>query len=227
MLPSETVRARLDALIRLSKTDDYTSLSTLIGKNRAYIQQFIQRGVPQRLKEEDRRTIARYFNIPEWELGSPFEHPAGSSYASGFSDSGEADIVMIPFYEVSASAGFGAFVDREWAENFMPFQSRFLKELTPSNPDHLSVLSVSGDSMTPTLSDGDRILVDSQECKLKRDGIYVIRNDEVLSVKRISVNPSTGLLTIKSDNPLYESWSNCRLEDTSIIGKVIWAGRNL
>ncbi len=227
MLPNKTVRERLDTLIRQSKKDDYSSISALIGKNHAYIQQFIQRGIPRRLKEEDRRTIARYFNVPEWELGSPFQNQSGSAYIPGFSDFGNDGIIMIPSYDIRASAGFGAFVEREWTDNFMPFQNRFLNSLTQSNPDNLSILTVSGDSMIPTLSDGDCILVDTLETTLKRDGIYVIRNDETLSVKRISVNPSTGLLAIKSDNPLYETWPDCKPSDINIIGRVIWVGRNL
>jgi len=227
MLPNKTVRERLDSLIRQSKKDDYASISILIGKNHAYIQQFIQRGIPKRLKEEDRRTIARYFNVPEWELGSPFRDPPSQSFMTGFSESGNDGIVMIPSYDIRASAGFGAFVEREWTDSYMPFQSQFLKSLTASSPENLSILSVLGDSMTPTLSDGDSILVDSHEMTLRRDGIYVLRHDDTLSVKRISVNPSSGLLAIKSDNPLYETWPDCNPEDINIIGRVIWAGRNL
>jgi len=227
MLPNKEVRDRLDNLIRHSKKDDYASISLLIGKNHAYIQQFIQRGVPQRLKEEDRRTIARYFNVPEWELGSPFRDPPGQPCLSGFSDSGGDGIVMIPSYDIRASAGFGAFVEREWTDTHMPFQSRFLKTLTSSSPENLSILTVLGDSMTPTLADGDSILVDSREKILRREGIYVIRNDDTLSVKRISVNPTSGLLAIKSDNPFYETWPDCKPEDIDIIGRVVWAGRNL
>ncbi|MCH8346996.1 MAG: helix-turn-helix transcriptional regulator [Proteobacteria bacterium] len=227
MLPNKTVRERLDSLVQQSREDDYSSISALIGKNHAYIQQFIQRGIPKRLKEEDRRTIARYFKVPEWELGSPFQGQPGSAHSPGFSDFGDDGIVMIPSYDISASAGFGAFVEREWTDNFMPFQNRFINSLTQSNPDNLSILKVCGDSMTPTLSDGDCILVDTLETALKRDGIYVIRNDDTLSVKRISVNPSTGLLAIKSDNPLYETWPDCKPSEVNIIGQVIWVGRNL
>ena len=227
MLPSETVRHRLAELIRQDKKNDYASISALIGKNHAYIQQFIRRGIPRRLKEEDRRKIAHYFNVPEWDLGGPFKDRGGSSYVPGFSDSPDQGIIMIPSYDIRASAGYGAFVEREWTDEFMPFQNQFLKKLTSSNPNHLAVITVTGDSMTPTLSEGDRILVDTQESKLKRDGIYVIRNDETLSVKRISVNPSSGLLTIKSDNPLYQTWSEVKPQSIHIIGRVVWVGRNL
>lgn len=227
MLSSETVRQRLDELIRQSKKDDYASISALIGKNHAYIQQFIHRGVPQRLKEEDRLKIAGYFDIPDWELGGPVKERTGSTYIPGFSDAPDEGIVMIPSYDIRASAGYGAFVEREWTDDFMPFQSQFLKKLTSSNPNHLAIITVTGDSMTPTLSEGDRILVDTQETKMKRDGIYVMRNDDTLSVKRISVNPSTGFLTIKSDNPLYEIWPSVNPDAIHIIGRVVWVGRNL
>lgn len=227
MLPSETVRHHLDNLIRKNKKDDYASISALIGKNHAYIQQFIHRGVPQRLKEEDRIKIANYFSVPEWELGGPMKERSSPSYPPGFSDSMDQGIIMIPSYDVQVSAGYGAFIEREWTDNFMPFQSQFLKKLTASNPNHLAIITVMGDSMSPTLSEGDHILVDTCETTLKRDGIYVIRNDELLSVKRISVNPSTKLLAIKSDNPLYETWTAVNPKNIHIIGRVIWTGRNL
>ena len=41
--------------------EDFAGLSRMLGRNPAYIQQFVRRGVPKRLKESDRRTLARYF----------------------------------------------------------------------------------------------------------------------------------------------------------------------
>ena len=227
MIPSKKVRDRLDSLIRASRDDDYASISILIGKNHAYIQQFIRRGIPKRLKEEDRRKIARHFNVAEWELGGPLETPAPTRSRRGFSDAGTAGIVLIPCYDVSASAGFGAFVEREWAEEYMPFQSNFLHALTQTPAEKLSIIRVDGDSMAPTLNDGDRILVDTQARTPGRDGVYVLRSDDVLNVKRLSVNPATGLLSIKSDNPLYDNYFDVDPETVQVIGKVLWAGRNL
>lgn len=227
MIPNKKARERLDDLIRVSKSDDFSSISILIGKNHAYIQQFISRGIPKRLKEEDRRKIAGHFNIPEWQLGGPVDHPIATRNRRGFSESQTSGIVMIPSYDVSASAGFGAFVDREWAEDYMPFQTNFLNSLTHTPSENLSVIKVMGDSMSPTLNDGDRILVDTLETTPGRAGVYVLRSDEVLNVKRVSVNPSTGFLSIKSDNPLYENWNDVDPETVHIIGKVLWAGRNL
>ena len=39
--------------------EDFAGLSRMLGRNPAYIQQFVRRGVPKRLKEEERRKLAR------------------------------------------------------------------------------------------------------------------------------------------------------------------------
>ena len=57
-------RLALDQLIR-ERGEDYASLSRLIGRNSAYIQQFIKRGVPRKLDEDDRRILADYFGVSQ------------------------------------------------------------------------------------------------------------------------------------------------------------------
>ena len=49
--------------------EDFAGLSRMLGRNPAYIQQFVRRGVPKRLKEAERRKLARYFAISESLLG--------------------------------------------------------------------------------------------------------------------------------------------------------------
>jgi hypothetical protein len=61
-------RAALERLIR-ERGEDYASLSRLLGRNSAYIQQFIKRGTPRKLDEADRQTLARYFGVDDAELG--------------------------------------------------------------------------------------------------------------------------------------------------------------
>jgi hypothetical protein len=53
--------------------EDFAGLSRMLGRNPAYIQQFVRRGVPKRLKEEERRKLARYFSVSETLLGGPPE----------------------------------------------------------------------------------------------------------------------------------------------------------
>ncbi|MFN2474648.1 MAG: hypothetical protein ABR588_12135 [Sphingomicrobium sp.] len=74
-------RAVLASLIE-ERREDYASLSRLIGRNAAYVQQFIKRGVPRKLAERDRQTLARYFGIAEAELGAPGGNAGGPSSAA-------------------------------------------------------------------------------------------------------------------------------------------------
>ena len=58
--------------------EDFAGLSRMLGRNPAYIQQFVRRGVPRKLGEAERRKLARYFSISESLLGGPAEdEPVG------------------------------------------------------------------------------------------------------------------------------------------------------
>ena len=57
----------------VERGEDFAGLSRMLGRNPAYIQQFVRRGVPKRLREEERRKLARYFAVPETLLGGPPE----------------------------------------------------------------------------------------------------------------------------------------------------------
>ena len=67
--------------------------------------------------------------------------------------------------------------------------------------------------MAPTLNAGDDILVDLGDAADRlRDGIYVLRIDDALVVKRIALNPIGRRVTVQSDNPAYPDWPDCSLE---------------
>ena len=67
--------------------------------------------------------------------------------------------------------------------------------------------------MAPTLNAGDDILVDLGDCAERlRDGIYVLRVDDALVVKRIALHPVGRRVTVQSDNPAYPDWPDCDLD---------------
>ena len=55
----------------LERGEDFASLSRLLGRNAAYVHQYLNRGSPKRLAERDRRLLAEYFGIDEVVLGAP------------------------------------------------------------------------------------------------------------------------------------------------------------
>jgi hypothetical protein len=66
---SATIRGRLRQLAK-ARGESLASLSCLIGRNPAYLQQFVTRGSPRRLDEDDRRRLAIRLQVDERELGA-------------------------------------------------------------------------------------------------------------------------------------------------------------
>lgn len=214
-MPTEP-RLVLQRLCR-ERGEDFAGLSRMLGRNHAYIQQFVRRGVPKRLGEAERRKLARYFAVPESVFGGPQEPVRGPR-----------GLVSVPRHPVTVSAGPGTIVSEEIGRPYFAFDERWLKALTTSAPDKLSIVRVEGDSMAPTLNAGDDILVDLADCGERlRDGIYVLRVDEALLVKRLALNPVGRRVTVQSDNPSYSDWPDCDLDEISCIGRVIWSGRRV
>jgi phage repressor protein C with HTH and peptisase S24 domain len=82
--------------------------------------------------------------------------------------------------------------------------------------------------MASTLNAGDDILVDAGDgIERLRDGIYVIRAEDVLVVKRVALHPLGRTVTLQSDNPAYPDWPDCDVDSIQFIGRVIWAGRRI
>ena len=210
------------------------ALSEMIGRNASYLQQFVRKGSPRKLEENDRRVLARFLGVEEVELGGP--DPAAmighglptkrlplSKRAPGLRTANLADWLDIPRLGLGASAGPGVLPDEEQPVGQLRFGSRWLKT-QGLEPAALSVIAVEGDSMEPTLRDGDEILVDQTPRALKA-GIYVIRMDDVLLVKRIEPG-RVGQVNIISDNPAYGR-SERSLTDIEVIGRVVWKGGRL
>jgi hypothetical protein len=211
MIENET-RAALDRLIR-DNGDDYVTLSRLIGRNAAYVQQFIKRGSPKRLPERERQILARYFGVDERVLGAP-EVPRG------------AGLRLVPKLAVGASAGGGALTDLEALAGKVGFDETWLRQMG-LDPAGLSLIRVLGDSMQPTLNDGDDIMVDTAGAnRPPKKGIHVLRLDGTLMVKRL-VPGKGGTLTILSDNPDYAAIEDVDAADVAVIGRVVWVGRKL
>lgn len=190
------------ALIRLSaaRGESLAQLSRMLRRNEAYLQQFVARGTPRRLAEDDRRLLARHFAVDESELGGPPAAPA---------------LVAVPYLAVRAAAGQGLAADDSLIRT-EPFAPSLLRELGVA-PADASLVSASGDSMAPTILDGDRLLVDRGDARVSGEGIFVFRRDDLLSVKRVA-RVADGL-RLASDNAAYPTVTVPRGE-VVVIGRV-------
>ncbi len=220
-------RARLVGLAT-QRGVSLSALSALIGRNTTYLQQFVRKGSPRKLEENDRRTLAEFFGVPESELGASPRGgviTAGQGAPRGVTPTRAiaAEWADIPRLPLGASAGPGTLPAEEIPSGRLRFNHRWLKG-QGLEPAMLSVIEVEGDSMEPTLRDGDEILVDRTPRPL-RAGIHVIRLDDVLLVKRLEPGPG-GTVRIISDNPAYPRLER-PLNEVELVGRVVWKGGRL
>lgn len=126
-----------------------------------------------------------------------------------------ADTEKIPVYEQFFSCVPGQFVpDSEYIDSFIEVPED-LK--TKRLKGHLLAARIRGDSMEPTIFNGDTVICD--DLGYQEDGIYAIIFEGKGFVKRLQ--RVSGGLKIISDNAVYESmFAKNDTEELKIIGKV-------
>lgn len=154
------------------------------------------------------------------------EQPGGGLPARRLDDK----YAYIPLYDVRAAAGQGAPAEGEQVIDVLAFKRDWLRSELHAAPDDLRLIYVDGEGMEPTLRPGDIVLLDKKGAAAQRDGVYVLRLDGALLVKRLQRLPG-GLIKATSDHTAYESFTidlnsldNIGL---AIIGRVVWVGRRM
>lgn len=220
MAPSDP-RARLLALAE-ARGVSLAGLSGLIGRNPTYLQQFVRKGSPRKLEEQDRRKLAEFLGADEAELGAPeyFSHDPASLRGAR---PPAPDWLDIPRIDIAASAGGGALGGIEQEVGTFRFSSQWLRE-QGFVAAMLSAIRVAGDSMEPLLRDGDEILVDRTPRPL-RDGIHVVRVDGTLLVKRVQTG-HPGQIVLESENPAYRPIV-LPPGEIEVLGRVVWKSGRL
>ncbi|MEM9879637.1 MAG: S24 family peptidase, partial [Pseudomonadota bacterium] len=184
--------------------------------------QFIFRGTPKRLREDDREMLAKHFKVQEFELGgnlTPDEALTRDGETSSY--------LFVPSYDICASAGPGLVVESEEQRGALAFRRDWIKSVSNAPADQLAVIRVDGDSMHPTLATGDHVLIDRQQTEVLQEGIYVLRVDDSIQIKRLQVHPGTKMIRVKSDNSVYDEWPDCEPNTLTILGRAVWVGRRL
>jgi phage repressor protein C with HTH and peptisase S24 domain len=202
-------RFRLVELAEASRTS-LASLSALLGRNPSYLQQFVRKGSPRRLEEQDRRRLAEFFGVGEVELGADPDHARAPR---------EDEFVAIPRLPLDASAGPGAFSAQEIAFDSYRFSRRWLREMGLEDAD-LSAIRVEGDSMEPLLRSGDEIFVDRN--KRSGEGVHVVRIGDALHVKQVQAR-GPGRIALISANDAYAP-IELATNEIEVVGRVVWKG---
>ena len=200
-------RRALDELIK-ERGESYSSVSRLLSRNAAYIQQFIKRGSPARLDDSDIAQLSVHFGVPAAVFGGD-EVPESAGLST-------IAIPVLGAADADDSLGRVRLVDEAW-----------LRSLS-HKPTGVSIVRVEGDAMYPTLRDGDEVLIQRYLANENpRDGLYVIRADTGLLVRRIALEPARNRIAVLTDNPSYPNWDGLMRNAIQIVGRVIWIGMQL
>lgn len=168
------------------------------------------------------KSLINTFHVnPDWLLNG-----TGEMFISNKNVEQDEDIVSIPYYaEVSAAAGSGALVYDENTIKHLKISSAIINI---STGDNVCLINATGNSMQPVIDDRDLLLVDLSQKLITDEGIYVIRLDTTLVVKRVQ-KILNGIILI-SDNPQYPpkeiTADNFNENDAAVIGKVIAVIKN-
>ena len=210
---ADEIRRRMEAggfnqksLARAAGLNETAVRDILIGKSRHPRHDTVQK-------------IAAALDCTAAQLIEPARAVGGSEYAD--------ELVFVPTYEVEAAAGDGIVINQEYETGRLAFRNDWLRSVTSAMAEDLAVITVHGDSMYPTLADGDSILVDLSQRTAGRDGVYIVRFGDFVLVKRLLIDPVRREVTISCDNENYPRLAPVDPMDVDVAGRVIWVGRRI
>jgi phage repressor protein C with HTH and peptisase S24 domain len=137
------------------------------------------------------------------------------------------ETVHLPHYKINVAAGGGMLVDEPVINEELPFKMGWLRNRLRTSIDNLFLVDVWGDSMEPTLYEGDTVLIDKSKVHLKTGGLYVFRDDGMLYVKRVEKQVD-GRVLIISDNQRYKPYYfDPDVGENKVFGRVVWYARTV
>jgi phage repressor protein C with HTH and peptisase S24 domain len=142
----------------------------------------------------------------------------------------EADgFIAVPSVEITASMGGGQILSDE-VEDGEPyhFKNSWITRRLRADPANLRIMHVEGDSMMPTLHDGDVVLVDLARALPTPPGIFVLFDGMGLVAKRLEHIPNSDPPRVRviSDNTFYTPYERIA-DEIKIIGRIRWFGREI
>jgi len=177
--------------------------------------------------------IASFYNLStDWIMTGE----GSKARESGVAEAGTAynstkfrdDYIYVPRYDVQASAGHGAINENEAVVDHLAFRRDWVKNKLGVDAKALALITASGDSMEPTIQEDDLLLLNTAVNEVQDDGIYCIKNEFTLQIKRIQRMIGRELV-IKSDNPAYQPFTvgPDQLGFLEVVGRVVWYGRQI
>lgn len=128
--------------------------------------------------------------------------------------------ISIPLLDIEACCGIDNTVP-----SYIPVikmidvdESFYRQYLSGANKNSLHIVHAIGDSMMPTILDGQPVIIDTSDNRITRDGIYAFVFQQGLFLKRVQCEPTR--IKLLSDNKNYDPIVVEGQDSLNIVGRV-------
>ncbi len=167
--------------------------------------------------------------LAEGEGPAPaFEQNSGGRRRTGgrppADDMDWSQFVLLPHRAEAAAAGSVTPPDPTGTE-WIALRHDWVRAVCKVEPTDLLLETATGESMTPTIRDGNTLLIDTTDRTFRNFGIYVLEINEQRLVKRVQ-RKHDGSLVLISDNSAYQpdTVDKEAASHVTVVGRVVWAG---
>lgn len=133
---------------------------------------------------------------------------------------------LVPVAEIDLAYGLGGeFADGPVLVEHLHFPRLWLKSITSTAPEMLTFARGRGDSMQPTLQDGDIVLIDRSLRSIhEQDGLWALTIGDIAMIKRLRIRGEE--VTLLSDNDrVPDDRAHC--DEVNIVGRIVFIGRRI
>lgn len=182
--------------IRLKNNDSLRGLGEKIDISFSYIDQ-IEKGL-RPINKDILEKFIKVYPLYKKQLEKAYldeimpESLKGSTFNM---EEQKVNTVILPVYG-KASAGNG-YINLDQEIYYFPIKKGNFS-------DRSFLVEINGNSMEPTLEDGDYALVDPDNIDYVKNKIYVVTYNDESFIKRMVIDNKSKIIMLKSDNPEYE-----------------------
>jgi phage repressor protein C with HTH and peptisase S24 domain len=165
--------------------------------------------------------------LAEGEGPEPAFEPIRNRRSTGPDASAEIDwsqFLLLPHRAEAAAAGSITPPSPSGTE-WLALRHDWIRSVCGIEPNELALEIATGESMTPTIRDGNTLLIDTTDRTFRNFGIYVLEINGQRLVKRVQ-RKHDGSLVLISDNTAYQpdTVDSAAANDVAVIGRVVWCG---
>lgn len=173
------------------------------------------------------RIAAELETSPAWLAGeTDDDSPVAVAPSAIEALTDKLDLEILPELELGYSMGGGSVFNDYEQRGIVPFSRNWLRSIMRGAFADLFVARGEGDSMQPTLLDGDLVLIDTAQKDIRQqDRIWAVSYGELGMIKRVRRMPD-GSYRLLSDNPAVPP-VECNDGEMHVVGRVIWIGRRI